>query len=144
MYCPDSVCYALTPGRIYINLEGREEKGSVAARDYSVVREQIKKQLLSISDTTNGKTIADKVFYREEIYQGDYLDDAPDLIVYPKNGYDLKSVLDGGNIFTKSLLSGMHTYEDALIVGAGIDVSKVKAIDQVSGIIQEYFNDESE
>lgn len=143
-YSPDSVCYALTPGRIYINLEGREEKGSVAARDYNAVREQIKKQLLSIPDTTNGKPIADKVFYREEIYQGDYLDDAPDLIVHPKNGYDLKSLLDGGNIFTRSLLTGMHTYEDALIVGAGIDVSKVKAIDQVSGIIQEYFNDESE
>lgn len=75
--------------------------------------------------------------YKEEIYSGDNLRFAPDIIVHPKNGYDIKASLDGNSIFTHSALTGMHTYEDALILGVNVDVSNVKSIEQVYQVIRE-------
>ena len=38
-YAEDSICYSLVPGRIYLNLEGREERGSVKPANYMAVRD---------------------------------------------------------------------------------------------------------
>ncbi|MDR0287987.1 MAG: alkaline phosphatase family protein [Clostridiales bacterium] len=137
-YLDNTVCYSLVPGRIYLNLVGREERGSVKANDYFDVRDSIKEKLLKLRHPDSGEPIIEKIMFREEIYHGDYADQAPDIIAHPNNGYDLKASLDGDQIFTRSPLMGMHTYEDAMIVGIGIDVSAVNSIDQVYQVIWEY------
>lgn len=142
-YHENTICYSLVPGRIYLNLEGREERGSVKINDYFTVRDMIKTKLLEFQHPDSGEKIIDKVMFPEEIYSGDYVDDAPDIIAHPKNGYDLKASFDKEQIFTRSPLMGMHTYEDAMIVGIGIDVSKIKSIDQVYQVIWEYMKHEA-
>ncbi len=114
---PKSVAYSLIPGRVYINLKGREEFGSVEPGEpYERLREEIKESLLALKDPDTGEKIIERVFKREEIYHGPYLEEASDLIAHPKDGYDLK-----GNLFTDSLvgrshLVGMHTYDDAYFI----------------------------
>ena len=133
----------MTPGRIYLNLEGREERGSVKSSKYFTVRDMIKNKLLEFRHPDSGEPIIDKIMFREEIYSGDYVENAPDIIAHPKNGYDLKASLDGNSIFTHSALTGMHTYEDAMIAGIGIDISAVHSIDQAYPVIWEYMKNEA-
>lgn len=141
-YAEDSICYALVPGRIYLNLEGREERGSVKPANYMAVRDMVRAKLLEFRHPNSGELVIDKVMFQEEIYSGNYVENAPDIIAHPKNGYDLKASLVGDQIFTRSYLTGMHTYEDAMIVGIGIDVSTINSIDQVYRIIWEYMENE--
>lgn len=142
-YHESTICYSLVPGRIYLNLEGREEHGSVKSDEYFAVRDMVKAKLLELRHPGSGEPIIDRVMFREEIYHGDYVENSPDIIAHPNNGYDLKASLDGNSIFTRSALTGMHTYEDAMIAGVDIDVSSVTSIDQVYQVIWEYMNHET-
>jgi len=63
--------YALGLGNIYVNLLGREPKGSVApGREYEEVRESVAKQLEALIDPTTGEHPVMHVYRREEIYSG--------------------------------------------------------------------------
>lgn len=142
-YHENTICYSLVPGRIYLNLEGREEHGSVKTNKYFTVRDMVKTKLLEFRHPDSGEPIIDKVMFREEIYRGNYVENAPDIIAHPNNGYDLKASLDRNSIFTRSALTGMHTYEDAMIASIGTDTSKVNSIDQVYQVIREYMEYET-
>lgn len=127
----DSVAYSLLPGRIYINLEGREEKGIVSKEDYLSVCNEIKERLLSFKDPETNEAIISKVFMRDEIYTGMAALDAPDLIAHPSNGYDLKGFVPSRELFSHSALCGMHTFENAMLFGINIDVNEIKSIEDV-------------
>jgi predicted AlkP superfamily phosphohydrolase/phosphomutase len=63
--------YAMGLGNIYINLLGREPKGSVApGREYDEVRDAIARGLEELVDPQNGEKPVLKVYRREEIYSG--------------------------------------------------------------------------
>lgn len=51
---------------------------------------KLKKELLTIIDPNNGKRVINKVFEKDELFSGDYLDIAPDLILIPEEGYFLQ------------------------------------------------------
>ena len=112
---PESKAYSLLPGRIYINRKGREEMGAVSEKDYENLRKEIRAGLLELENEENGEKIIDQVFYREEIYQGPYLDQAADLIAIPHEGYDLKGKADQDSLLEDGFIQGMHTYDDAFI-----------------------------
>lgn len=137
-YSATSICYSLTPGRIYINLEGREEKGTVQLKDYDIVRENIKKRLLKLVYTETGQSVIDRVLFREECYTGQCFEHAPDIIAHPVNGFDLKASVTENEVFTHSCLNGMHTYEDAIIAGINMDVSEIRSIQQIYNLIMRY------
>jgi predicted AlkP superfamily phosphohydrolase/phosphomutase len=61
--------YAMGLGNIYINLLGREPKGSVApGREYDEVRDAIARGLEGLVDEATGEHPVAKVYRREEIY----------------------------------------------------------------------------
>lgn len=134
-----TICYSLLPGRIFINLKGREEHGCVDIKDYNRVRQEIKEQLLKLENPDNGEKVIDKVFFREEIYTGDELEKAADIIAHPNNGYDLKGMLNNDLVFTNSALTGMHTYENAVIAGRGFSVSRINSIIDVRNEILQFY-----
>jgi predicted AlkP superfamily phosphohydrolase/phosphomutase len=79
--------YALGLGQIYINLVGRESKGTVLpGRDYQNVVGDIAQQLGGLIDD-DGTKVIHKVYKRDEIFSGDYVDGAPDLQVGFEDGY---------------------------------------------------------
>ena len=59
-------------GQVYINLKGREPQGIVKKEEYELLRNKIIKELQE-------KSV--KAFRREELYYGDYLELAPDIII---------------------------------------------------------------
>lgn len=108
--------YCLDPGRIYINLKGREPHGCVEpGKEYDQIRGTLISKLIEIKDPVTGIHIIDRIHKREDIYKGTYFDRAPDLIIEPKHGYDLKGALYKESFLGKGIFSGMHTYDDAFV-----------------------------
>jgi predicted AlkP superfamily phosphohydrolase/phosphomutase len=77
---------------IYLRVEGQE---------YNRVREAIKEGLLELNDPVTGGKLMDAVFFKEEIYQGNHLALAPDILFIAK-GYSIagSSSTDRKNLFT--------------------------------------------
>lgn len=112
----ETKAYCMDPGRIYINLRGREPNGCVApGYDYEQLRTTLISKLTEIKDPAAGIPVIDKAYRREEIYHGRYFDRAPDIIIEPKHGYDLKGAIHHKTLFDKGIFRGMHTYDDAFV-----------------------------
>ena len=113
---PESKAYSLVPGRIYINLEGREERGRVAnGKPYEELREELVNRLSGLPHPETGQPVLGRVLRREEIYSGPHISRAPDLVIEPLSGYDLKANLTGPGVVGPPELSGVHTFDDAFL-----------------------------
>lgn len=121
---PGSRAYSLIPGRIFVNLKGREQMGSVdAGKGYEEVRDELIRELPTMVDPDTGERIVKAVLKREELYSGPCFEQAPDLVAVPENGYDLKGNLDQQKLTHKGPLVGMHTFEDAALYVRGREIS---------------------
>ncbi len=139
----ESKAYSLLPGRIFINRSGREVLGTVDAREYFDLREEIKEGFLVLKDEDSGQKIIKDVFFREELYNGPYLEQAADIIIVPEEGYDLKGGVGRENLMEKRFIQGMHTYDDAFIymkkIGEEDSLKEIEEIKDVKKIIIDKF-----
>ena len=125
----DSKAYSLVPGRIYINLEGREERGGVTpGGDYEELREELAHRLGGLSDPESGKPVIRAIHRREDLYDGPMLGLAADLIVEPEPGYDLKANLDGSGVFTRPELPGMHSGGGGFLFMPGVKAADPEGV----------------
>ena len=118
---PETRAYTLLPGRIYINLKGREPNGGVSPEEYEQVREEIAERLLQFRLPDSGEPVIREVFKREDIYSGEHLQAAADLFAIPHDGFDLKADARKEALVEHSPLVGMHTYDDASVLIRGQD-----------------------
>jgi predicted AlkP superfamily phosphohydrolase/phosphomutase len=73
--------------QIYLNVQGREPQGLVSpGAEYEAVREEIIQALEQDLAARTAPPHTLRVYRREEIYQGPYQDQAPDLLVYLDDG----------------------------------------------------------
>lgn len=71
-------------GQIFINLKGREPGGIVEqGQDYYRVRDAIRAALLDLKDPETNEPVVEKVFFKEYLYAGQYLDKAADVLFLP-------------------------------------------------------------
>jgi predicted AlkP superfamily phosphohydrolase/phosphomutase len=69
-------------GNIYINLKGREPRGIVKpGSEYENVCREIKERLLKWINPITGKPVVKRVYRKDELYYGDKVCYAPDLII---------------------------------------------------------------
>ena len=124
--------YALGLGNIYVNLLGREPRGSVApGREYEEVRDGIVAGLEALVDPKTGEKPVTKVYKREEMYTGFDPRIMPDLRVANSEHYRVgwQSTLGEAppEIFEDNLKawSGDHCSNDPALV-PGILFSSVR------------------
>ncbi|AFK18425.2 nucleotide pyrophosphatase [Haloferax mediterranei ATCC 33500] len=111
----DSKAYSLIPGRFFINLEGREPRGSVPQEEYEEVRDELKAELEAL-EGPDGKKVAERVVVKEDAFRGDHDDIAPDLVIIPNHGFDLKSGFRGhDDVFGVGPRNGMHSFDNATL-----------------------------
>jgi len=103
--------FALDPNRIYLNLKDKFPKGSVDPADKKSLKEEIKRKLANLE--YEGRKVVREIFETEEIYSGPYLAAGPDLIVLSEYGFDMKGSIKKKDVFGKTDLQGMHTWDDA-------------------------------
>jgi predicted AlkP superfamily phosphohydrolase/phosphomutase len=114
--------YSLIPGRFYINLEGREPRGSVPQAEYDAARDELKSEL-EAWEGPDGRKVADRVVEKEEAFRGDHDEIAPDLVVVPNHGFDLKSGFkDKESVFSQGPRNGMHSFDNASLIVDDPDV----------------------
>ncbi|MFQ5809161.1 MAG: alkaline phosphatase family protein, partial [Armatimonadota bacterium] len=67
---------------IRINLKGRERHGTVEpGEEYEALRAEIAEGLLALTDPETDAPVFDRVYRREELYAGDHVELAPDLVL---------------------------------------------------------------
>ena len=79
--------YAVGLAGIYLNRQGRERNGILTNEEAAVVTDEIIRKFGELTDPTTGKKVVHKVYRKEEIYDGPYVDDAADLVVGFEEGY---------------------------------------------------------
>ncbi len=119
---PASVAYSLDPGRIFLNVKGREPGGHIAmGAEYERVRREVAEAAMGMTDPATGEPMVERVYTREELYHGPYADVGADLVLAMRDGYDPKGALGKPSlIFKGKSLVGMHTTPDALVYVRGV------------------------
>jgi len=113
-------------GQVYINVAGVRPQGIVQpGREYEELKEWIAAQALALRDPRSGEPLVERVYRREEIYSGNYITRAPDLLVQPQGWqYMAFGHADfGSNKLVEPIigLSGHHRPDGVLILaGAGV------------------------
>ncbi|WP_050031981.1 alkaline phosphatase family protein [Halorubrum halophilum] len=114
--------YSLIPGRFYLNLEGREPEGVVSESEYEAVREELIDDLESLTGP-DGRQVCKRIVKGETVFDGDNDEIAPDLVVIPADGFDLKSGFGGKEaVFTEGPRNGMHKFENSLLYSTDPDL----------------------
>lgn len=98
-------------GAITINLEGRQPQGIVKSEDYENVRNKIMDRLFELKDTETDEKVIKNAFKREDVYEGPYVDKAPDIVAIPNDSYEFFGMY--GFTFNKMIIptfgnSGSH------------------------------------
>jgi predicted AlkP superfamily phosphohydrolase/phosphomutase len=104
-----SRAYCMDPGRLYVNLEGREPGGLVTRDEYDAVRDELKAWAEALPFVA-------RVATREEAFHGPAAHAAPDLVLVSRNGYDLKGSVRSTELEGRGRLTGMHTQDDAFVL----------------------------
>jgi predicted AlkP superfamily phosphohydrolase/phosphomutase len=80
--------YAMGIGQIYFNLRGRESRGIVSpGAEASQLADELSAKLLTMKDPEDGTPIIRAVYKRDDIYKGEYFQNAAELQVGMNDGY---------------------------------------------------------
>ncbi len=116
-YCPDE-------SSLYLNLRGRDPQGIVeSGAEAQALLDEIERELAQLQDPHSGQPISVQLRRKEEVYNGPFLADAPEMIVDMDNYQtEVMAELEIGRLMDeRPLRSGNHTLEGTFIAkGPGI------------------------
>ena len=133
---PGTKAFALDPNRIYLNRTGRFPAGSVPPGEAEDIKTEISARIAGLE--YEGRKVVRKVFRAEDVYRGPLAGQGPDLIVLGENGFDMKGSLKKKEVFGRTELQGMHTWDDALFWAAS-EAGEDLAISDLAKIILKNF-----
>ncbi|MBU1710327.1 MAG: alkaline phosphatase family protein [Proteobacteria bacterium] len=110
---PQSTAFVLDPSRVYIHTKKRYSRGCVETSDYKQLCDCLKKDLLEFQ--IDGKQVIKEIFDARDLYIGRETHRAPDLVLLPHEGFDLKGKITERNLYGRGLLTGGHTRENAML-----------------------------
>jgi predicted AlkP superfamily phosphohydrolase/phosphomutase len=120
---PRTRAYSLDPGRLYVNLAGREPDGSVSAGASGPLLDELESRLGSLRDPESGEAIVNHVYRSPQIYDGPFFGRAPDLLVMPRDGFDIKGTFESDRLTGRGKLVGMHKYDNATLFVRGKNIA---------------------
>jgi predicted AlkP superfamily phosphohydrolase/phosphomutase len=122
---------------IRINLKGREPEGTVLpGKDYEDLREELIQKIGLLQHPRTDESIVEKIYKREELFEGDYSHKAPDLIVdwndkafFSKKAQDKREaeIRDQKFKLTPILRSGDHR-SHGVFISKGVDIKKAERL----------------
>lgn len=128
--------YSLIPGRFFLNLEGREPAGVVSPTEYEAVREELIAALKRLTGP-DGRRVTRRIVKGEEVFKGAHDEIAPDVVVIPEDGFDLKADFGANkDVFTTGPRNGMHKFGNACLFStAELDLADANLYDIAPTII---------
>jgi predicted AlkP superfamily phosphohydrolase/phosphomutase len=125
---PSSLAFAMDPSRVYLNRRDRFRQGRLGSGETEELRGRLRSDLenlrladIGIHESQPNCESPDEPLFaeirtKEEVYHGDLLPLAPDLVIIPRRGYDLKASLNVAVPTMKDIFTGMHTHDDAFLI----------------------------
>ena len=132
-----TIAFALDPGRIYINFEGKYPRGSIKRSETDKIVEELLEAFEHFE--VDDKAVINRIYRKEEIYKGALIDRAPDLVLMSNAGFDLKANIKTDKLWDKTVFTGKHTQHDAFLLVKGLPSSEAKGC-CMSAIIPEKVN----
>lgn len=121
----NSLAYQKEYGQIWINLIGREPQGAVSpGEEYNEVREALIKGITEkLIDNESGQPVVERIYKKEDLFNGKYLFKMPDLIVTLKQGYGFsnfynESIFNESAVCRKKIMA--YTAGTGIIIGKNI------------------------
>lgn len=112
-------------GNIYLNVRGRDPQGCVEpGAEYEAVRNRIAQGLLALRDPANGRPVISAVRTREELYHGEQMRSAPDLVLLWHEPYNcVKSLQENirrsrGLFQPSTIICGDHAPEGLFVLSS--------------------------
>lgn len=106
-----STAFSFIPGRLYLLTRNGE---GAAGEDREHLINDLTVALKTISWPETGESLVSDVLRGSELFFGPHAWRAPDLIVHPHHGFDIKGAFGDGELWKKQdVLTGTHTYDDA-------------------------------
>ena len=133
--------FVLDPGRVYVHRAGRFPLGTVGATEADELIARLREEFLGLHDDSAGAPAGGRpvprVWTRDEVYRGPCVDRAPDLVLDFAPGYDPKGALARSEVFGRSALTGMHTFDDSLffVNRAGVPTDGLDIVDLAPSIL---------
>jgi len=128
-----TVAFALEPSRIYINYEGKYPEGKIKEKDTHKIRYELFSLFKEFS--FNGRRIAKRILNKEEIYKGQYLSIAPDIVLVPEECIGFKASLKTDEIIEESIFTGKHTQDNAFFILKSNDKSNIDQIIPLNTVV---------
>ncbi len=72
---------------INLNVRGRQSQGIVSLEEYEGLRDRIIREVQDVKDPRTGERVVLRVYRREELYDGPFVERAPDIIVWCNDLY---------------------------------------------------------
>lgn len=122
---------------IVINQKGRHANGIIGdGEEYEKLRQEIIDKLLRFKDIDTGEHVVAEAFRREDLYQGDYIHNAPDIVIRLNSDYMGGVELEGSVVKLvqeeiKNTLSGVHDHE-GIFIFCSPNSQKNKKIDMLN------------
>jgi predicted AlkP superfamily phosphohydrolase/phosphomutase len=118
-----SRAFSLDPGRIFLNIRGRQPNGCVDPADAAKLRDEITAGLaaMRIRVPWQAEPVSpfEKIMLRDEIYCGPWTHLAADIVLHARNGIEMKGKFNHPALSQLLSLNGMHTFGDAMLYVRG-------------------------
>jgi predicted AlkP superfamily phosphohydrolase/phosphomutase len=123
-------------GQIYLNIKGKMKRGCLTHEVRDEFRELLIKNLKKLNDPITGEKFNIEVFKPEEIYTGEYLKDAPDIVFIIENGeIEIDATVGDEKIFTDGSpftgWTGTHT-KTGIFIANGPEVRRGQKLEPSS------------
>ncbi|MCS6902915.1 MAG: alkaline phosphatase family protein [Candidatus Bipolaricaulota bacterium] len=115
-------------GQIYLNLRGREPQGCVAPESANSLIEEIAAKLKELRNPLSGERLFARIYRKEEVYHGESLSRAPELILVPQEGamaVGTTEFIDNKTVGWTYAGSGWHRME-GVFIAAGENICQAQ------------------
>jgi predicted AlkP superfamily phosphohydrolase/phosphomutase len=122
---------------IEINVKGKKEMGVVEPEEYKQVRSEVIKKLKEFKDPETGEKVIEKIFKREELYTGNHIHEASDIILKFKFPYRGEKSLGNEKLITQTIptnIKGEHKLYGIFIaygsqIRSGVELKGLDIVD---------------
>jgi hypothetical protein len=128
--------YAAGLNGLYVNLAGRESKGIVSrGPEYDALIAELKEKLLAFRDPETGEQVVTEVAIAREVFHGDQVPNAPDIIVGYNRGYRSSDDSALGTVTSELITpnlgkwTGDHCMDHRLVPGILVTNQRIVAKD---------------
>jgi predicted AlkP superfamily phosphohydrolase/phosphomutase len=129
-----TTAYCVVFNTIFLNLKGRESRGTVDPEDYEKVRNKIVKDLENFVDPKTNKNIVKQIWTKDELYPRGAPEFFPDLYIQFNEGYRnvFSDLLDPTEVFPPMVAGSTEHALDGIFLAYGPEIDDGKKIEGVN------------